>query len=172
MKKYFCALFIFVTSCQMSNRHDYIEIVDKITNQYKNKVILDENLVLMGEGGGMMGDIQRVTLTFNSFRKLDIPEARKLIVKLEQEFLQMLNDNRDVRPFLHDFPVQSKNFELSLIFSSLENGFVLPPYLASVFVLNGKIYYNTYNEGRKMMKLEYSEVYEEDFKTVFEYGSR
>ncbi len=170
MKKYFCAFLIFFsTSCELSDRRDnYIDIVAKITDQYKKKVVLDENLVVLGEGGGMMGDIQCVILTFNSFRKINIPEARKLIVKLEQEFLQMLNVNKDVRPFLHDFPVQSRNFELSLIFSTLDNNLILPPYLANVFVLNGKIYYNTYNKEKKMMELEYSELYDEALKIVDE----
>ncbi len=167
MNKYMSLLsVILLFSCEHVER-DYVKIVDEITAEYKNEVIKQYNLVLLGEGGGMMGDIQRISLTFNMYRSLNLAEARNLIVKLEERYLEMLNDNKDVRPYLHNYPFAPKSLKIAITFSSPEKNFVLPPDIANVVVLDGEVCYRTYNKEKKMLDEIFSESYEDAYKIVY-----
>ncbi len=145
-----------MSSCGGKDK-DYVIIVDKITDEYKKNVILNHNLVLLGEGGGMMGDIQRTSLTFKKYDSLDIRKVRELAVELEEQYLKMINEDKAVRPYLHNYPAGPENFELTIIFGCLE-GFVLPPYIANAVVLDGEVCYRTYNKEKKMLDEVFSDI--------------
>ncbi|MBA3603344.1 MAG: hypothetical protein H0W50_06835 [Parachlamydiaceae bacterium] len=74
----------------------------------------------------MAGDIKRLYLAFNVYKNFDLKEARELIVKKEEQYLKILNESKEVRPYLHHYPAGSRNFELPLTFKSSKEDFAYP----------------------------------------------
>jgi hypothetical protein len=160
---------IIVTSCIGSRRmSEHQKILRKITNAYIDKSIKEEGFRLSSFGGGMIGDIQRIHLGFDLLAELDIDKARVLVVRKEEEFLDILNGNREVRPYLHVYPFPAERFEFEIGFENTSGRlFAESPNLAFVFVGSGKVHYSIYNKEKSELETIYTEPYEEAYKIVY-----
>lgn len=137
---------------------NYSRIIDKITNEFAKSVQNSDDLILIGSGGAFKGDIKEISLTFSINRSLNIETGRRLMVEKAEILLQMINDNNDVRPFLHNFPFTTKN--LNLVISGVKDTCVLHG-ASLVTILAGKIYYDDTS-----YKTIYVESYEDALQIV------
>lgn len=166
MKIYFYLLFLLFTGC-MSSRTDYSDIMHKIMYEYVQEVCRDGSFVANVSGGGMMGDIQRVALGFEAVQNVDVMQARNLLVQKEEQFLALVNSNREVRPFLHTFPFVAKDFRLSFSFIKPDGSRVDPPNIAFVFVQEGEITYCVDNRKKTGLDDVHTESYAVAYKIVY-----
>jgi hypothetical protein len=162
-------MLIFINGCFAGGKTDtdYEKIVDKVIDAYVSKSVKEDGFRLSSFGGGLMGDIQKINLGFDVMAELDIDQTRILIVKKEEEFLSMLNVNREVRPYLHEYPFPANRFELKMGFRKKDGSYVDTPNIAYVSILSGVIYYRIYDKAKKEYKRIYSEPYEEGYKIVY-----
>ncbi len=72
---------------------------------------------LSGNGGGAKAD--GIWLMSISFRRYGSPinekEARSLLIHCVEDFLEAVNNDEQLRPFLKDYPFKAKNLELTII---------------------------------------------------------
>ena len=143
---------------------DYEKIADGITAKTGKKLEKEKGLLLIGTGGQMMNDIQMMMMGFNFYQGIDLKTARKLIVYVISEYLSQINNNKDVRPYLHEYPFAAKNVDI-VIFIYHPDGSRLPQEkIYCISTNNGSIYY--YRRGQKQYTEETlcEETYEEALK--------
>lgn len=87
---------------------DYEQIADAITAKTAKKIKNEKELILMGTGGGMLGDIYMMAMSFRYCQEVDFNTARQLVVYCVEEYLSAINSDEKVRPYLHNFPLQQK----------------------------------------------------------------
>ena len=105
---------------------DYEKIADKITNRTAEKLKKEKNLFLIGTGGQMMDDIQMMAMSFNYYHEVSLEQARELIIYAVNEYLSDINNNQEVRSYLHEYPFTAKNVEI-MIFVYGPDRRTLPP---------------------------------------------
>ena len=69
----------------------------------------EKALVPCGIGAGMMGKIRMLALSFNYYEELSLEEARELVMYACSVFLEKINNNQLIRPFLLNYPFQPEN---------------------------------------------------------------
>src|SRR5262249_35504559 len=80
---------------------------------------------------------------------LNEEESRELIVNVVNDYLQEVNKDAALRPYLKDYPFTSKNLELSIFNSGIDGSDIYYPYINIVSNLEGKIVYYTKEETKK-----------------------
>lgn len=160
-------LVLMIVGCTNSRKSMYIQMVNEITADYMQKVSQQGDFVPNVIGGGMIGEVQRISAGFETHQQLDVSQVRLLLVEKEELFLSLLNSHKGIRPFLHTYPFEAKDFELTMSFITSTGKRVDPPQIALAFVLLGKIYYSIYNSEANRLETVFSESYDEAYKIVY-----
>lgn len=160
MKHLFIFLFMLSSFLYGEKEPLYITYVHQLQQSYA-KEVQKSGLYLYGGGGQLMNDVQKISLSFMIEKHVNVDEARRLYVKYAEPFRQMVNEDRKIRPYLHNYPATINELDFSLGF--LDNDFqqVCPRNIVHVFHANGKICYYAYNS----IKVHH-ETYEEALKIV------
>jgi hypothetical protein len=102
-------LLIAVFSGLTAKEPDYCRYVDEVTARYTREMKEKYGLILEGRGGEFLYDIQSVSLSFRLYEKYSVDQIRVIIVNAEKRLMQMLNDDKKIRPYLRNFPVTPVN---------------------------------------------------------------
>jgi len=148
---------------------------DKMLYGFINRTgkILEKKYHLRQSATGI-GGMDKVWLMCLSFDRYGEPineqEARKLIINCVDDFLEAVNKDEQLRPFLQDFPFTAKNLELKIFNFNKDQELHYFPSIAIVKDLRGKIgfltedpattcgyhtkKYETYDEAVAILKRE------------------
>jgi hypothetical protein len=74
-------------------------------------------LVCVGTGGEMARDIQSITLKFVSHQRVTIDEACALEVEVIEKFLEAINRDKEIRPYLREYPFTAPRANISISFT-------------------------------------------------------
>ena len=113
MKKTLISLLLICSSC-ISLPEDYTHIAAKIRRKTATQLEKEKGLWAIGTPGQMYNDIEEIGLEFEYFHLVNLEEARELLVYAIQVFLNNINSNKEVRPFLHNYPFTTKNIEIRI----------------------------------------------------------
>jgi hypothetical protein len=162
-KKFTFFLFIFVLCCSFK-QPNYCKISDVIYLNYNKELCVKKNLILVGKGGGMMDDVEKVSASYISFEKMNVEEVRRLYVEVSEGYISRYNKSEQIRPYLHNYPFKISNFDIMISFRDPTRegdrhrgeGFV-------TLVFNGKndqiVYYAYNHENEDFIEL-HKEPYE------------
>jgi hypothetical protein len=118
IKKTLILSLLLLTSCEMDvNDRDYaLYMVNEIDYYMRKDLAENKRLYLIGTGGRAMLGIERNSLSFSYYRdkELKIEEARKDMVDIINKYLQEINQKKELRPFLRNYPFNAKNIEITL----------------------------------------------------------
>ena len=89
-----------------------LETVQEIEAKY--------GLQFCGNGGGMMGGIQSMALSFNCYSPMTKENAAMIISKCIYTFLDNVNNNADIKPRLCKYPFGMENIKVSIFFSQTD----------------------------------------------------
>lgn len=151
---------------------EYEKISDKITEKTAKNLSKKYQLTPIGSGGSMMHDVEKLALSFNCYHPLSLDQSRKLIVSCVDEYIEAVNNNADIRPYLHNYPFTEQNVEVA-IFIYENNKFteVQPGQVSCVSELKGKICYHTKDpEDEYKLETLHEESYAEAVRIVREQG--
>ncbi len=125
------------------------EAVKILTNKYPLK--------LSGFGGGAIYGINVLSLSFNVEKNVSIAEARKLILDCAEVFLNEINSDQEIRPYLSEYPYPVSRIKLTF--------FVRPP---PPFLEEGKLscFSIRFSPRQKQTYLDYDETKEGRLKEV------
>ena len=135
---------------------------DYVTALFANKVHMEKGLILTGTGGGGSSEkgLTMLSVSFEKDQKIDLSEARKLIVECTDEFVSEINSSLDLKKHLFSVPFTYENIKISILFvDQKEHEFVSPPFISAIRISEGEIRYKIHeNDHLKMVK---EETYEE-----------
>jgi hypothetical protein len=137
-------LFFCLIGCSFSEPK-YCKLSDRLFIPY-NRELKSKGLYLIGSGGAMMDDIQKVNATYISYQQLNVEQARELYVDVMEGYISRYNQNAEIRPYLHTYPVTVENFSVMIGFenekhSHMGNGFVALMLIGK----NNKLFYRAYD---------------------------
>ncbi len=144
----------------------YSQLAQKLMNSFAGEIEKEYDLSCIGTGGGMPYDIEQLSLKFVSYKRTSIKEARELIVNITEKFLEEVNSNKEVRPFLREHPFEPFRAKVSISF--WEDG--IPDRkdgsLIQALQVKNQIFYYSEEEGKPAGTLLAEEPYEEALKIV------
>jgi hypothetical protein len=136
---------LFLTSCEMDfdDRDHALYMVNEIDYYIGKDLAKNKQLYLIGTGGRAMLGIERNSLDFSYYRdeELKIEEARKDIVEVVSKYLQEINQKKELRPFLRNYPFTLENVEITFFVMTEKAGNVPDGALHVIKAMNGKISY-------------------------------
>jgi hypothetical protein len=142
-------------------RPEYANIADRLLYQISNEIQKKFNVKQVGSGGGMCQCVRLLGLTFECHKLISQDGARAFIVPMLQLFLQRINENKEIRPFLQNYPFRIENIEISIFVYDNKGNDPLYPYIGMISCSNGKITYTAYNPDPEQARNKYKESYEE-----------
>lgn len=152
--------------CSFYKEPKHCKLSDRIFIPYNKELKKEKHLYLVGSGGAMMDDIQKVNAHYVSYDRLTVEEARRLYVDVVEGYLSRYNQNEEIRPYLHNYPFTINNFKIMIGFENenhqhMDKGFVA---LVSNRETKGVIYYASYDHETK----KFNKIYEEPYETARE----
>lgn len=148
-------------------KRDHEVIANEITATVVKKLTKKHQMDLIGEGGGMMGSIYMIGLSFQIRHPLDRAEARERIIDCVEEVLAAFNSNDEVRPFLKNYPFTPENVQVAIFSVTSDGREVYDPYIAVVSVdQNHYVTFRTEEPDKKSYKNKYKEPYSEAVATL------
>jgi hypothetical protein len=110
------SMFSFLFGCSSFGYQSprYVKLAHEITEKTAKKLKEQKNLYLAGTGGQMMDDIQMMAMSFDYYQEVDLKTARELIVHVINEYLSAINSNKEIKPYLHEYPFTAKNVEIRI----------------------------------------------------------
>jgi len=164
-------LIFFLVSCshevKRSEGEDYVKYVDEIVYNFRKKIRREKGLVAYGDGGSMPTDVESISVSLHLPRKMGIEEARKIEVEATEELANMVNEHKLIRPFLRNFPFDSRRTEVSLSYFPKSYSEDLSSTISFVHPAKGRIFYYSRESPEAKLKLIFSEPYEEAYKIVY-----
>jgi hypothetical protein len=159
----FFVIFIFSFSSLKSS--EYGDLTYGIMNSYSTYLKKSKNLELAGSGGSMPADVKKIILEFDSPLELDLVCARRLFVESAQGLLNIVNRDKKIRPYLHDYPFTCRNIGFGIGF--MQRGkWAKSNKIAYVFIAEKNIFYTICKSGTEDLEDFFQEPYEEALRIV------
>ena len=169
LKRILSCFILIVLTFGCTKNPDYEVLANRVIKQTIEQLRSEKDLRAIGTVGQMMGDIQLLGVEFYYYHLVNLSEARELLVYVSQVFLSNINENKEVRPYLHNYPFTAKNIEVK-IWMHQPNGDDPPQGDIEVVSLrNGKMIYRlTAPSEFAPWPVLHEESYEEALKIVEE----
>lgn len=151
--RYFIAVLCVCTTCCFAYRHGatgemvvpddvktYLELADRLGDRYQMR--------WNGFGGsGKGGKIYSINMDFYTYekRKFSLEEARECLLNVLYDYLDLINDSKELRTHLCVYPFQPENLDISVFFSGDCEDEVYEPWVAVASCSRGQVRYSTYS---------------------------
>ena len=151
----FIAIIIILSSC--NDLTDKEKLSYQMINMHAEKQKKNNHLNLIGSGGAIPDKINVLMLSYVGYQKLQLDEARKLMVKSIEDLIQKVNATPEIHPYLRDYPFTEKNADITITFRDVRDKFVDPPYIAFITITNdGYIIYSKNNLSPGLISFTFS----------------
>lgn len=137
-------LFLFICGCSSQTSYQISEkqkIANTIRFQAAQELSDKYRLSPLGSGGQMMDEIKMLYLAFQCNRPLRLDEARVMIIGCVNTFVDAVNKNEKIRPYLANYPFNSKNIEVTIFIKEDTGKEVLKSELSIISIAQNCINY-------------------------------
>jgi len=145
-------------------------IDEQLANQIAAAFVKEQKqrykLQVCGVGGSIPDKIRKFHFDFDLIMRVDREQAREIYVDMLEHFLQMVNSDEEIRPYLENYPVTNANVEILLTFCDKPLQRVPPPYMAFVFGCKNSIVYDQWDPVTEKFCDAYHELYADALKIV------
>jgi hypothetical protein len=139
----------------------YVHYAHEIMDSFAEEMHQEFGLVCTGKGGAMArGDVEEMALSFIAYREASVREAGDLEVMVTERFLQKINQDERIKPFLHTHPFKADRAEVSISFES-PDGHPQRRGVSYVSQYRNKIHYRKKNPLKKGLENLGDQPYEE-----------
>ncbi len=170
VKKTFFIAFIFIAGNLLHATEDdttpYIKYAKEIMNPFIEECEKKYHLDCIGTGGRFANNVGEIEISFIAYRKGSIEEARTLEVNLIEKILAQINAHEKIRPFLNNYPFESKNIDISVAFRKEDNSCYTDGSVVLVFLARNKLFYKTEDPKTENRIDLYDEPYIDALKIV------
>ena len=113
------------------------------------------------------GIVKRLGIEFQVQKPLSKQEAREILIACANELLSMINNNKEIRPYLRNFPFTLKNVGIGIFIANQDGSDVYHPDICVASISNGELTYDTRDKNnRYSYKSTTTESYEEALKAL------
>lgn len=168
----FCLFIFLFTKSMFATPTSHVELADKVMKPCLKELQKDKKMQLVGGGGGYSDDINRLSVHYFYYDKLEIPEARRLYVRIAQTILKRVNEDLAIRPFLHEYPFTIKCLKIIVGVMDSNGDWQGNGLIASFSNRDDRIYYDGFNHEKGRFYNIHSETYEEALKKIAEESSQ
>jgi hypothetical protein len=150
-------------------RNYYQEVQSKVMEEFCSKY----DLVVTGVGGGAYQELTSVDIQFSFRRKVDVDQARLVIVDATETLIQRINEDKRLRPFLAVYPCGLETADVTLTFDKWNQEGKVDSVIDFIFISKkGSLFFEksraTKDENGSYFDLIHSESYEESRRIVVE----
>jgi hypothetical protein len=145
--------------------------IGQASRSFQLKPEWKKRITVCGTTKGMPGGIvENLGLAFDIKGPMSRDEIRKMLLEMGQQFLNKLNQDKQLQPYLQHRPFTPDDIDLSLYFRDSKNGGLRDPHIGYAALRYGKLVYCVIEEqnGIPRDKFEYKETYEEALKLAKE----
>lgn len=179
MRILFCTLILFVFaitayvySVIQIDETSYSKLANRLQNQHAEEM-RKKGYSVESMGGEFCTDVQSIYIGLHAKKQLTIDELRPLYVEGVERFLNLINNDEPIRPYLHDYPFSIHNLSYSMSFPWLpvEASGMGP--IVFVFCCKGNIIYDVFDPSRidtNQLRTVHKEPYSEALRIVREAG--
>lgn len=169
----FLIILLFFSNCQNKKEFNYAQYTYKEIDKFKKHAFKKYGVVLWGQGGGFMDQINEISLTFYIQKEMRVKEMRELIINLSCDFLKQINSNDEIRQYLAEYPFTSKRLDLAVAIFNSKKTYITNPgntkeKLALGVLNKDNICYTIKNEEEQFLQKVYKETFEEALEKVQE----
>jgi hypothetical protein len=160
-------IIIFTTSCVFNDPNTTYtpNLKEVLANQISKEVAIqlkkDKELYPCGFGGGTSDKIRMLALSFNYYKEIEIKEARELLMTAGNLFVNKINDNERVRPYLKNYPFMLKNIELRIFLQNKNGSEFGADKLSAISMIEGILEYDIRSPDTHLFTTIYTETFEE-----------
>ncbi|CDR34241.1 hypothetical protein [Criblamydia sequanensis] len=155
-----------------SQENDYLHITGNIRKDFEAKILHTYGLKCIGSGGSLMYNVKKLSMEFQHKGILNKNELRKLLIELTDLFLEEINNNEEIRPYLENYPFTPKNIDITIYIRDSQNQRVFYPNLCVASSLYGKLLFHTNDEANPIAPFYTTEeeTYEEALEKLKQYN--
>jgi hypothetical protein len=121
----------------------------------------DRNLMPCGFGAVMMDQVRMLGISFDCYNEIDIPQARELLVTASTLFLERINSNEEIRPYLKNYPFVPNNIEVIIFFKKIDGSDLELGELQIASIQDGILCYDVQNLQPHLIQTIHKETFEE-----------
>ena len=156
-------LFVFMAvGCQKQYTPSTKEqLANEVTRRVAVQLKKERDLYPIGSGGRMMDQIKMLALSFDYYKDIGIEGGRELLVASVDEFVAAVNGNEQIRPYLGNYPFESKNIEIRIFLRNPDHSNPVPGKLCVLSAIDGVLDYDIRDPTTDRLKAVYKETYDE-----------
>lgn len=141
--KFFLIFFIIVliNSGHSKEPCKYLIYTEEIISAFVQEMNQQFGLIYIGYGGRLNGGVKKIEISFISYKTMNLDQARKLEVIATEKFLKIINNNKEIKTYLHQFPFTVNDAQISISVRSSKDTRPLDGSIAYVFTAKNKIFY-------------------------------
>ena len=153
-------------SCSKEETPKHIDLSAKIRKTFTQEIAKEYSLEPMGYGGGYIDTINKVYIAFTTQRTINLDQARIEYVNIISELLKAYNHNKEVRPYLQNYPFTPSNVEIFIIYND-DDKVNIPDRVYTVNMSEGVISFRINNEPSAAHENYVRETFEEAYFKVY-----
>ena len=90
--------------------------VNDIVNSFEKEMKDQFGLMCTGLGGGMHYEIEKIGIDFLLHQQTSVEEARELEIRATERFVDLINTNESIKPYLMDYPWDQNRADVMIAF--------------------------------------------------------
>jgi hypothetical protein len=170
-KIFIIILFFLINSCNLpyheSNLHqNYYQKGLKFTLKTAREIEKENDLKLLSYGincpvehnSSDYDAIYYFSFSYEKFEKINVNEARELIIKLTQKIMNVINNDQNIKKYLYKYPFEVNDLGFSILFSEKKGGKIYGRNIHAVSLNRNVIRYRVIPDKDSIQK-----VYEESY---------
>ncbi|WP_154017656.1 hypothetical protein [Criblamydia sequanensis] len=132
---------------QLPLEKNYIYVVARIEKNFEDKILKKYHLRCIGSGGYLMYNVKSLELAFQHKGVLNKNDLRKLLIELTSQYLEDINSNEEIRPYLENYPFTPKNVDITIYLIDLHKQEIFYPNICIAESSYGTIRFKTVDEA-------------------------
>lgn len=164
--KLFYETIALICLCVSLSAFDYKGRANELQRLFLKEACKTYGLQVIAIGSGMPFDIQQLDLSFKAQGLYTVEQARSFYLPISESFLNFINSDKVLRPYLHDYPFKEKNIGFSIMFVDPKGNRPPSNYVAYVSLIKGHIFYACFDHQTKKLETIKQEPFEEAQKKV------
>ena len=147
-----------LSSCQNASHQK--NVLKRLTANYENEMKSEYGLNILLNNALFDQKLKKFVIDFYHFEESEILQARFLIHRCAEELLNKINNSTHLQSCFEQFPLTEQNLEISISFiDPKSHKRHSNDQLSHVSLLNGRIYYSTYQTETQMLE----QIHQEEF---------
>lgn len=164
----FFVVFVLLISCACCHSNygqetptDKLTMINQVRKNAAAKLRKDKQLYAIGTGAQAMDQIKMLALSFTYYNELTIEEGRELLIYAVSEFVNCVNEEGKIKPFLANVPFTPKNIEVMIFLKKADGSEIEGNKLHVITSIGGVLEYDIQDQSTDRLVTVHTETFAE-----------